>query len=238
MSDVFRIALFVHVLFAVGSAVSFWIPVFTKKGSPRHVRFGRIYYRLVLLATATAILVSAIRFAEGVESTGEGLLADAFADDPRQGPFFVLFLIYIAIATATTALFGVRSIRRGTPRPLDVRLHQVVALFSILTVVSGAWVALLPMVAVGAAGLVLAVYEARSAARPVSNTGDRTKAHLTGMITSGIGVHSALAVVVAQRMSPEFFVGPFGIVAWLTPTLIGVPFLWICWKRVPESSSD
>lgn len=238
MSDVFRFALFVHVLFAVGSAISFWIPVFTTKGTPRHIRFGRIYFRLVLLATATSILVSAIRFAEGVQSTGEGLLADAFADDPNQGPLFVLFLVYIAIVTATAALFGVRSIRRGSPRPLDVRLHQVVALFSILTVVSGAWVSLLPMVVVGAAGLLLAVYQARSAARPTSSLTDRTRAHLTGMITSGIGVHSALAVVVAQRMSPEFFVGPFGIIAWLTPTLIGVPFLWICWKRVPEVDAD
>lgn len=232
MTDIFRFTLFVHVLFAIGAAVSFWIPALAVKGSPLHVRSGRIYYRLVLCATASAILVSAIRFMEGIHSTGDGLLADAFADDPTQGPFFVGFLIYIAITTATAAVFGVRSIRHAGPRPLDVRLHQVVALFSVLTAVSGAWVSLYPMVAVGGAGFLLAVYQIKAAGRPASGRADRVSDHLTGMIASGIGVHSALSVVIAQRMAPELFVSHMGLIAWLAPTLVGLPIVLLARQRV------
>lgn len=234
MNVVFQVVLAVHVLLAIGSAALFWPPVFTAKGSPRHVRTGRLYHRFVLLATGSSVVVSGLRLAQGGEEIGEGgeSLVAAFADDPARYRLFLGFLVYIAIATAAASLGGVRALRRGSPRATDARLHEVVAGFSVLVLASGAAWTMLPMVAVGAAGLLLALVQRAAARRAVSARADLVRDHLTGMIASGVLVHSALAIVVANRVAPEFFHGPWGLLVWLAPTVVGLPFLLLARARV------
>jgi hypothetical protein len=54
----FKSLIAVHILFGAVGLLSFWIPVFSRKGSPAHRLWGRIFARCILVAGGIAILLS------------------------------------------------------------------------------------------------------------------------------------------------------------------------------------
>lgn len=223
----FGVVLAIHIVFAVACAIALWPPALAEKGGPFHRRSGRIYFALLLLATSTSVLVTALRYRIGPQALGVGGASplDAMAGDAMRYRMFIAFLVFIALATASAAGFGVRSLRRSAPARSEALGHLLVALLGFAAVGAGVMLVDLPMVAVGTAGGLMCTWQARVALRPPAAREQQVRDHFTGMICSGIGAYSALAVVVGNRVAPTFFHSKAGLLIWLVPTLIGLPIL-------------
>ena len=234
MTDLFHVVLVVHIAFAVSCAVAIWPPLLADKGGRFHRRAGWVYVLLLMLATGTSILVTAIRAVLDPAALGHegGSPLDTMADDPLRYRLFLGFLVVIAVATAAAACFGIRTLKASGPRPCEANAYRVVALLGFLSAGVGVWIVELPMIAVGAAGGLMALFFAYRAGRVAGDEATRIRDHLTGMIASGIGTYSALAVVVGNRAAPEFFHSRWGLVVWLVPTLIGLPVILALRARV------
>ncbi|MFY7852183.1 MAG: hypothetical protein ACOVQ6_10420, partial [Brevundimonas sp.] len=54
----FKSLIAVHVVFGTVGLVSFWVPVLSRKGSPAHRLWGRVFANSILAAGLIAILLS------------------------------------------------------------------------------------------------------------------------------------------------------------------------------------
>jgi len=231
MRDVFSVVLTTHIVGAVLCLVAFWIPVFSHKGGRVHVVTGKVYLALLLWTVMTAWALTAIAFTFETEArpAGTGMPLDAVADDRGTYRLLLGALASLALVTLAMAISGMRALKldRGS-RPAEKIAFGAIIAVGIGLAGLGIREARPEVIVVGLAAVAAAAFGFRVAAgrRPAF----RVKDHATGLLLSGIGLHSTVAVVVGNRMVPDFAHGPYGALIWALPTLIGVPLL-IAFRR-------
>lgn len=235
MQDTIRSILGFHIAVAVLCAVSFWPPLFLNKGGRGHVIIGKLYAMFLALMTSTALTVTVLSFmdaAAAAQRPNTGMLLDRFRSDPFVYRSHLVFLAFVAIGAVQSLIFGLRSLKPRA-RPAAVFIHSILGSCGLGIAGLGVHLKFLPMIAVGLVGALLGAFCAvRSrAAHPEARLAD----HLTGVIASGVLSYSAIAIVVANRVIPEFFHSELGIVIWVLPTLIGLPFILVL-RRTADAS--
>jgi hypothetical protein len=229
----FTLILRVHIAVAVLSAICFWLPLLVSKGGRAHKKLGILYVLVLFVTTTTAIaLLVLTRHGAPARPQGSSLPLDYYAAQPELYHAFQLFLGYVAFATFAAAITGMQALKRRARAVAAQTLFQSLVVFGGISaaglgVQHGQW----PMIAVGAAGALLGACSIRIARTIERDERTRLHGHILGMIASGIGAYSALAIVLANRMIPDFFHGQAGIVVWLAPALIGVPTMVWAMKR-------
>ena len=220
-----------HVATGFVGLVAFWIPVFARKGGRLHVRAGRVYAYCAYVVTLSAVTVSAGRIVS-YQVQGIGL-----ADRPDLYGF-ALFLGYLGVVTFATVRQAMRVVAtRRTPEKLRTPFHEGLGWASIagsVTVIAYAlavWSDLSPILL----GLSpIGLFTGPGMLRLMRNPGARHMgwfySHLGSMLGGGIAFHTAFAVFGAQRFWAYELAGPFAIVPWILPTIIGIPAI-IIWTR-------
>ncbi|MXY23275.1 MAG: hypothetical protein F4Y45_01985 [Acidobacteria bacterium] len=220
-----------HVATGFVGLVAFWIPVFARKGGRLHVRAGRVYAYCAYVVTLSAVTVSAGRIVS-YQLQGIGL-----AERPDLYGFAV-FLGYLGVVTFATVRQAMRVVAtRRTPEKLRTPFHEALGWASIagsVTVISYAlavWSDLSPILL----GLSpIGLFTGPGMLRLMRNPGARHMgwfySHLGSMLGGGIAFHTAFAVFGAQRFWAYELAGPFAIVPWILPTVIGIPAI-IVWTR-------
>ena len=226
--DVFVLA---HVATGFVGLVAFWIPIFARKGGRLHVRAGSVYAYCAYVVTLSAVTVSAGRI---VSYQVEGI---GLADRPDLYGF-ALFLGYLGVVTFATVRQAMRVVAtRRTPEKLRTPFHEALGWASIagsVTVIAYAlavWSDLSPILL----GLSpIGLFTGPGMLRLMRNPGARHMgwfySHLGSMLGGGIAFHTAFAVFGAQRFWAYELAGPFAIVPWILPTVIGIPAI-IVWTR-------
>lgn len=226
MSDLFSVVLRVHIVCAVLCTLTFWVPIAARKGGRLHVRSGKLYLALLVLTVFTALTLTglALAFDHEARPTGTGMPLDAVAADRTSYRLFLSLLSGLGVVTLAAAISGMRALHLDRPtRGLERLGHGVLGLAGLVLAGLGVAQGHLEVVVVGLAFVAASVFGAAAAGRTGPTT--RIADHASGLIISGIGLHSTVAVVLANRLVPEFFHGPYGVIVWALPTLIGVPFL-------------
>jgi uncharacterized membrane protein len=203
MTTVELAALWVHIAAGVLAVLAGLGALATKKGSPRHVRVGRIYVAAMAVVVVTVVPL--------------------FVLDPT---FFRTFLLLVAVFSGYFAFSGYRAVGRKRPSDDPGRADwAVAAVTAVACFALGGWgVSLVVggdtfgvvMVVFGGIGAALASADLlafwRGAERPWLPN------HLSRMVGAYIATVTAVSVV-NLTMVPE-------VVAWLWPTAVGVPLIW------------
>jgi hypothetical protein len=214
--DLLRI---VHLAAGALALVLFWVPALARKGGPLHRRAGRIYTWAMSVVVVTAVPLAMVF-----------LLSDEWVVG--------VFLAYLGVITFS-ALWSGRQVLNVKSDAASFRtpVHAAVGVLNVLaavTVLILAWMA-------APAGFIRILFTAFSVLGFAAGWGtlqffrhppaDRQwwwYEHLGGMIGSGIAAHTAFGAFGVRRLFPELQLGPWGLVPWLAPSLIGTVAIVLC----------
>ena len=160
MSQLYRLALSIHVLAGITGLAAFWTPALARKGGATHVRIGRIFYNATSIVALTGLAMAAM----------------------------------IALA------FTVR-------QPVFAALSPI--------------------------GLLIGRGNLRYARRPAASHMSWWYEHMRSMLAGGIAFHTAFLVIGAGRFLGTYFTGPYALIPWVLPSMIGIPAtqIWIGYYR-------
>lgn len=217
MALIFRIVLGIHIIAGAAALLVFWIPLLTGKGGRTHRRAGWAY------VTAAAIVA-----VTGIASAGRLIVYDPRPHAWRGG----IFLVYVGLFAAESALLGARALRPQT-RAGSVQ-NAVDLVPSLLLVVGGfALVAFgisqrrLLFVLFAALGVGQGAMHLRSWRTHRKNREGRLLAHMSAMGTSCITTLTAFIVVNAPRVGMRTFDPRL----WAVPIVVLSLGLAIVWRH-------
>lgn len=211
MDTFYRILVAAHGLVGLVALVTFWLAAFAKKGSPLHVRTGKVYMVAMIGIIATAVPMAAIIAARGQ-------LQNA------------LFLAYLSIITATGVWQGWRAIRRKRDQAAFRNAPYVaIAVLNLLSAVTvfvvgqrAGNVLLMGFSAIGAIG---GVQMLARRARPLVETRWWLREHFSAMIGCGVATHVAfLSIGLGRLIAAAGLTAPawYGMIAWFLPVALAV----------------
>jgi hypothetical protein len=201
-----------HVLAGVLALALFWVPALTRKGGRTHRAAGRVYVRAMSVVVATGVPLSL-----------------AFA---LRGEWVVgTFLGYLSVITFT-ALWSGRRVLDYKPDAAAFRTrgHAALGVLNVLAAVAVlalAWTAApagfirVLFTAFSIIGFAAAWETVRFFRRPPIDRRWWWYEHFGGMIGSGIAAHTAFGVFGVRQLFPELQLGPWGLVPWLAPSIVG-----------------
>ncbi len=197
----------VHIAIGVVAFLVLPVPLFAKKGSKRHVSFGRVY--------AWAMGALAVT---GVPLAARGLY---FHDPARRAN--ALFLFFIALLASDTAWTGIRALRADrNPSPrrsaLDLVAPSMLLAGSMGLGAIGLARGVVLHVFFALLGSLLALGQLSYWRRAPRTRADAIVMHIGGMGVSSITTLTAFLVTNARHV---FHLGAFNVFVWITPAVLG-----------------
>ena len=221
----------IHVGAGFVGLAAFWVPVFTRKGASRHRLFGKVFkYSAYIVLTAAFVSV-------GYHIVDALLRGVSPGDAPGQFGF-VVFLGYIAIATAVVLRHGLTVLEHKRSlsemnRPLDRGLAWTAIGASVVIIAYAVYYnppnaillyALSPLGLLIGRGILAAVKAEEGPQRAWFYE------HMGSMIGTGIAFHTAFAVFGSLQLWDLGLSGWIAVIPWVAPTLLGMPAIFI-WTR-------
>jgi hypothetical protein len=253
--DLLHVALrYSHVAAGFLGLALFWVPIFAVKGSPLHIRCGRVFVWMAYYVGATALVSSVWCLCHPTSFLGATWESIGSRGRPyvlEQMRFIFSILGYLALAILCGAVFGVRVVRTRHDHALLrsrwlLGLQGALGLWSLGLAIFGVWNLamiyagrhLLPSeaagrywipVALGIFGMLGAKGEIAYILKPRPTPMAWWYKHMENMLGVGIGFHTAFLVFGLLRFLPIRLEGTWQLVPWLLPAAIGIPatHLWI-----------
>ena len=215
---------------AVGSLalLLFWMPAIARKGSPLHVRSGRIYVIAMYIVSVTAFVASVMVLVAPLEVRRPGEVFDA-ADAASLAARYrmtSLFLLMLSVLVFTSLRHGIAALReRRLPGTLKEVSHRAtVAALAVLAPVVGV-IGLMNsrLLLIIFAGIGLSAAFGMWRDTRIDNPGrrDLVVAHFNGLIGSGIGAYTAFFAFGGARYLGDVLQGQWQVVPWVLPAIVG-----------------
>lgn len=220
-----HVVLGLHIGGGFVALLSMWVPLFSAKGGTVHRKAGAAFVAAMAIVAATSIVL-----ATRIVAVGPVLQPVANATRTQEVAAGV-FLFYVGLLTAASTWKGVRVLRTKTRtgpsrHPADLALPASV-LAAGLAMLTAAVVTPSGLLAgFGLLGVVSGASDLRYWLRPPQERMHWWMEHMADMIGTCIAAITAFAVLNAQRLG----LPPGSLVAWLGPSLVGVPVLAL-WTR-------
>ena len=230
MVTTYNLILALHVTAGLTGLAAFWIPALVRKGGAVHVQVGRVFYWCTCLIAASGTLMAALLLAAplAVKPVPPGVgveHADAIARGIR---LTAPFLFYLVLITFAPVYHGVRVLAtRRAPERLRTRFHTVLHVVTItasaVMIALGLWTNRAVFLALSPIGFLIGVGGLRFARRPYPSPMAWWYEHMGSMLGGGIAFHTAFLVLGAGRLLGISLDGPWAVVPWILPTLVGIP---------------
>jgi len=244
MLVIYRVLLVVHILSAVAAVGAFWAAAVVKKGSPLHVRVGRLYVLAMATMCATALGLSALNIAvpaavhslEEFRSRGVVLGADmtraTVGDLARDFRLNAVWLTYAAVQLLVGLRFGVQVVRtrRVGRLGLDLLLAALVTLGGLGLTAAGV---LLPHPLIAGFGVMGALSGSRRLfvlVRPSSSPMAWWYEHMGTLLGTGIPLHVTFLLALGRHLpGPD---GPWRVML-SGVVMLGLPgiVIWVRYYR-------
>lgn len=217
-----------HIVVGAVALVLFWIPVVVRKGSPIHIKIGRVYALAMYTVALTAFVASLMVLADpiGVQQPNASLSAEQAAERAEQFRVFSLFLLMLSILVFASLRHGLLALReKAEPGTLRTKLHRsnLIALVTTAVVVGGIGIAyqqiLLMIFAV--IGAIAGVGMLQDTRRDMTKPRARIYAHLNSLIGTGIGAYTAFFAFGGARFFSDLLPGQWQTIPWVLPAIIG-----------------
>jgi len=230
----FEVLIGAHIVAGFVGLSAFWIPLFSKKGGRRHVRFGKLFAWCAYVVTLSAVVVSAGRIAQYLS---QGI---AMADQPeRYG--FAIFLGYLGVTTFASVRHAVRAIQtRRNPAAIRSPFHWTLGIASIagslavIAVALGVWTPIsVILLALSPVGFIVGAPIIAFLRNPTAEHMGWWYRHMGSMLGGGIAFHTAFAVFGARQLFNYSLDGRIAFLPWILPALVGGPAIgiWTAYYR-------
>jgi hypothetical protein len=223
----------VHIVFGVVGLVSFWIPVLSRKGSPVHRLWGRVFAQSILAAGGIAILLSLCTLYDPL-GTHPHLEDPAFV----RGIFGVLML-HLGVLTVNLAWYGREVLKNKSDparnrRRINLSLQLLLALAAVACVIEGFRISQPLIVAASVIGFATVATNLMHMLNPAPPPKAWLKEHVKGIVGAGISVYTAFFAFGAVRIMPEIALHP-GL--WAIPLVIGLALILYHYWKIDQSGS-
>jgi hypothetical protein len=201
----------IHGLFGLVALITFWIAAFAKKGSPLHLRTGKVYLSAMLGIVVTALPMAAI-----------------IGSDGRVG--IATFLVYLVVITATSMWLGRRAIRRKRDQTaFRDRSYLAVAVLNLIAGVVvfaiGVRMSMTLLMGFSVIGLIGGIQMLWRRARPEASMRWWLREHFGAMIGCGVATHIAFLAIGLDRLARAVGIDPPGwyhLIAWFAPLSLSI----------------
>ena len=225
MQSTYQWLLLVHGLSGLVALVTFWIAAFAKKGSPLHVRVGKLYFLSMLGIVITALPMAVIIAGRGNHGTA-------------------VFLAYLVVITASAMWLGRHAIRSKRDQLafrggvyLAVAVLNIVA--SIAVFIIGLQISEVLLMGFSTVGMHNGTQMLIRRFRPLAMTRWWMKEHIAAMLGCGVATHIAFLAIGMNRIVDMIGIKPpgwYGLIAWFGPLVVAVVCgLWLTRKYVPKT---
>jgi hypothetical protein len=229
----FKSLIAVHIVFGAVGLVSFWIPVLSRKGSPAHRLWGRIFARCILIAGGIAILLSLCTLYAPLET-------HPHLDDPVfvRGIFGVL-MFHLGVLTVNLAWYGREVLKNKTNpqanrRGVNLGLQILLGLTSIGCVIEGLAIDQPLIGAASVIGFATVATNLVHMLNPAPPPKAWLREHVKGIVGAGISVYTAFFAFGAVRIMPEIALHP-GL--WAIPLAVGLGLILYHYWKISQSGS-
>ncbi|QQK80832.1 DUF2306 domain-containing protein [Salicibibacter cibi] len=210
----FSFSLIIHVVAGFVALFTLWMPLFFRKGSRRHRFTGWIFTISMFIISGTSVHLALYRIWFDPTVTIEQFS-------------FSIFLIFIAILSFSTAMYGLRVLRfknhRGKHRHgIDWLIPAVLFMSAIIMSVYGFMVADSLLTWFPLLGVFLALSQLTYWWRQPRFRKSWVVEHLSGMLSCGIATVTAFVVFGAPQM---FALDEAPIWLWFTPAIVITPLI-------------
>jgi predicted permease len=224
----FKTLIVLHVLIGVVGLVAFWGPVLTRKGSPRHRRWGFVFAYAMMAAGAIAVGISITSLIDPLATHPDFTNADL-----ARGLFgwLMLFLALFTVSLGYNALASIRnkSNPKANREAVGVGLQMVVIAAACNCAYQGHLLGQPLMMALPVIGVTAGVTTLAYLFDPAPGRADFLMEHVKSGIGAGISAYNAFLSVGLVRLFPEHAFNP---AVWAAPILIGVGLILFYWRRI------
>ncbi|MFM9852939.1 MAG: hypothetical protein ACKVOJ_09065 [Sphingomonadaceae bacterium] len=216
--ELFTLLVIGHVIAGTTALVSFWMPVFARKGSTTHIRWGRIFVIAIYSAAALACLMGILNLT---------LTSDRLPTVTDRALFAGLFgwmMIYLSLLSILFVRYGVGVIKNkrnhhANRSIINLIVMGIVAAAALRCGVAGVMLGQPLMVALAGLGSIAIFTFLRASLRPAAAPTAYQAEHLKAMLGAGISAYTAFLSVGLLRIMPEHVFNP---IIWSVPSIVGV----------------
>ncbi|MDJ0654115.1 MAG: hypothetical protein QNJ40_08185 [Xanthomonadales bacterium] len=225
----FHLFVAAHIVTGSVGLLGFWVPVASRKGSPVHRLWGKVFVLSMLTTGSIAVCMSSLTIMDPVGTH------PSLEFDPAliQG-IFGWMMLYLAILTVNLAWYGLMCIRnrrdhlanRGT---FNLFLQAILVVTAANCAWRGVQLEQVLMVGISMVGFATAgtnlwfIYKSRPGPT------DWLKEHVKGLVGAGISVYTAFFAFGAVRLMPELALNP-GL--WAVPLVTGIVIILYHWRKI------
>ncbi len=218
-----------HIVFGSIALSLFWIPALARKGSKLHVFVGRYYAWAMYAVVVSAFVASVLVLADplGIRHPDRVFAPERAAELADRYRMFAWFLLMLSVLVFASVRHGLEALReKREPGRLKHPFHRfTILLLASLGIFVGfyglansQWLLLIfGLVSINGA---FSLFRDSVIEKPTRN--DLVKAHLNGLIGSGIGAHTAFFAFGGSRFLGEVLPGQWQLIPWVLPTVVGI----------------
>jgi len=236
---IFRFLVACHIVTGASGALSFWIPIASRKGGPAHRKWGRIFARLMLATGTIAGLMATTTLIAPME-THPHLAHVAGFDDPQMvRGIFGWMMLYLAVLTVNLAWQGWLCVTPGRSVELlrgwhNMALQALLAAAAVNCAWRGIELGQMLMVGISFVGFATVATNLWFIAKAKPTRAEWLREHIKAIVGAGISVYTAFFAFGAVRLLPELALNP---VFWSIPLITGVSMI-IWFQRVVTRQAE
>lgn len=228
MTTLHSILVNIHIAAGAVALPLFWLPALAKKGSPLHVRAGKVYVITMYVVSITAFVASIMVLMDpiGIRRPGETPDPGTAARLAATFRMFSLFLLMLSVLIFASLRHGIAALRaRRAPGLLARGSHRaVLAALGVLGIAVAAIGLAERQVLLIVFGLI-SLSGAVTMIRDTLATGPEARtmvvAHLNALIGTGIGAYTAFFAFGGARLLRDVLPGQWQVIPWILPAIVG-----------------
>lgn len=225
---IFKALLAAHIAVGVVGLVAFWGPVLTRKGTPRHRRWGFAFAYAMIITGVLAIGIASTSLLEPLTTHPD------FTDERVARALFGWMMLFLATFTVSLGYHTLATIRH---KAQHVRLREPIGIFLQCAVITaavncayqGVQVGQPLMMALPVVGIAAGVTSLHFIFNPAPSPVDYLMEHVKSGIGAGISAYNAFLSVGLVRLAPDHAFNP---VVWAAPIVVGVGLIVFHWQRI------
>lgn len=240
-----QIIFIMHVALGSVALISFWFPMATIKGSPRHKISGKVFAYSMYTVSISGLLMTTMALAMpfetyAIDMTLEPAKLDQYLTRIRTMNSFLFMLSILVLISTHHAMTSVKvKTDRSSMRTLSYQTPVV------LLGLTGAAMLLIGIknsqylyMIFGGLSLFSSIDLMRYIHRKTVAANDWLIQHFSGLIGAGIGAYTAFFAFGGRRLLSDIFVGNLQLIPWVLPSIIGVSYTyWLTAKYQTKKES-
>lgn len=234
MHELFVAFIVVHVIAGATGLVSFWVPVFARKGGALHRRVGRWFNGSMLVAGSAAVALATLTLLAPMATHPQLVGHPQFGDPMLVRAVFGWMMLGLAVLTLNLAWHGWLCARHRHDRArirtaANLGLQAATFVTACLTAWQGARAGVPLLAGASAIGWATVATNLFFLYRRAPGRVAWLREHIKSLVGAGISVYTAFFAFGAVRTFPALALHP-GL--WAVPLTVGLALILYHWRKV------